>query len=78
MVLFASARVQVLAVKANTTARDLPYSVPLTAAVRLYLQFLPYEEPVEVMAEVRRSFDRFCAVLDTAVSLPTAALIWCG
>lgn len=55
------APVQVLAVEANTTARELPYSVPLTATVRMYFQFLPYEEPVEVMTEVRASLDRFCA-----------------
>jgi acetylornithine deacetylase len=53
------APVQIMAVEANRLTLDVPLSVPLTASVRFYMQFLPHENPEEVLAEVRRSFDDF-------------------
>lgn len=53
------APVQVLAVEANRLTLEVPLSVPLTATVRFYMQFLPQEDPEDVLAEARRSFDHF-------------------
>jgi len=54
------APVQVLAVEANRFDRNVPLSVPLGAALRLYFQFLPHEDVPGVIREVRRSLDGFC------------------
>ena len=55
------APVQVLAVEANSFEPDIPWSVPLTARLRLYFQFLPHEDVAEVVKEIRASFVLFCA-----------------
>jgi acetylornithine deacetylase len=52
--------VQVLAVEANRFDMTEPYSVPLTAAVRVYFQFMPDEQEERVLTEVRASLDAFC------------------
>lgn len=52
--------VQVLAIEANRFDLSEPYSVPLTAAVRVYFQFLPSEDEQQILAEVRASLDAFC------------------
>ena len=54
------APVQVLALQANSFDLDTPWSVPLTARVRLYFQFLPHEDVSNVINEIRNSFDAFC------------------
>ena len=54
------APVQVLALEANHFNSDIPWSVPLMARVRLYLQFLPHENVAEVLQTIRKSFDDFC------------------
>jgi acetylornithine deacetylase len=54
------APVQVLAVEAGHTAPEAPYCVPLSATVRLYLQFLPEEDVQSEIAAVRESFASFC------------------
>ncbi len=51
--------VQVLAVEANRFDADVPFSVPLTAAVRVYFQFLPHEDVDAVVATIRESLRRF-------------------
>src|SRR5579884_154165 len=53
------APVQVLAIEANRFDLSEPYSVPLTAAVRVYFQFLPNEDEEAALAEVRASLDEF-------------------
>jgi acetylornithine deacetylase len=55
------APVQVLALQANSFDPDIPWSVPLTARLRLYFQFLPHEDVAEVVKDIRKSFDSFCA-----------------
>ena len=55
------APVQVLAIEAHRMDYSEPAHVPLTAGVRVYFQFLPHENVPEVLAEVRASFDDFCA-----------------
>jgi acetylornithine deacetylase len=54
------APVQVLALEANRFDADIPWSVPLTARVRIYFQFLPHEDVLGVIREVRQSLRRFC------------------
>lgn len=54
------APVQVLAVEANRFDDDIPWSVPLVARVRIYFQFLPHEDVLGVINEVRQSLRRFC------------------
>ena len=56
------APVQVLAIQANRMDGEEPYRVPLSASMRLYLQFLPHEDVAAVLAEVRRSLEEFCAL----------------
>ncbi len=51
--------VQVLAVEANRLATDVPLSVPLTAAVRIYFQFLPHEDVDAVIRTIRESLQQF-------------------
>ena len=53
--------VQVLAVEANRFDADVPFSVPLTAAVRVYFQFLPHEDVDAVIATIRESSAAFSA-----------------
>lgn len=55
------APVQVLALEANRFDPDVPWSVPLTARVRLYFQFLPQEDVPAVVREVEDSLQRFAA-----------------
>jgi acetylornithine deacetylase len=54
------APVQVLGVEANRFEPGVPWSVPLEARVRVYLQFLPSENQDAVIRELRRSFREFC------------------
>lgn len=51
--------VQVLAIEANRFDADVPFSVPLKAAVRIYFQFLPHEDVDAVVATIRESLRRF-------------------
>ena len=51
--------VQVLAVESNRLNRDVPLSVPTSAAVRVYFQFLPDEDVNAVLGEVRKSLKHF-------------------
>jgi acetylornithine deacetylase len=51
--------VQVFAVEANRLGVDVPLSVPLRAAVRVYFQFLPHEEVDVVIATILDSLRRF-------------------
>ncbi len=51
--------VQVFAVEANRLDADVPFSVPLTAAVRVYFQFLPHEDVDAVIGTVRESLRQF-------------------
>ncbi len=53
--------VQVVSVEANPRDPNIPITVPTTAAVRIYIQFLPHEDVPSVIAGVRRSFENFCA-----------------
>ena len=55
------APVQVLALQANSFDPDIPWSVPLTARLRLYFQFLPHEDVAGVVKEICKSFESFCA-----------------
>ena len=55
------APVQVLAVEANSFGREVPLSVPMSAAVRLYFQFLPEEDQAARILEVRESLETFSA-----------------
>ncbi len=55
------APVQVLAVEANRLDRDVPLSVPLYGAVRVYFQFLPEEDVPAVLQTIRKSLDEFCS-----------------
>ncbi len=54
------APVQVLALEANRFDPETPWSVPLTARVCIYLQFLPHEDVPAVIDQVKASFRRFC------------------
>jgi acetylornithine deacetylase len=51
--------VQVFAVEANRLDADVPFSVPLKAAVRVYFQFLPHEDVDAVIGTIRESLRRF-------------------
>ncbi len=51
--------VQVFAVEANRLDADVPFSVPLKAAVRLYFQFLPHEDVDVTIAAILDSLRRF-------------------
>jgi acetylornithine deacetylase len=55
------APVQVLAVEANRTEPDVPWSVPLEARVRVYFQFLPHEDLAARVAEIEASLEELCA-----------------
>jgi acetylornithine deacetylase len=55
------APVQVLALEANRFDPDVPWSVPLTAGVRVYFQFLPHEDVPAVVAEIEESLRQLCA-----------------
>jgi acetylornithine deacetylase len=55
------APVQVLAVEANRCDPDVPWSVPLVARVRVYLQFLPHEDVKAHAAEIEASLRAFCS-----------------
>lgn len=55
------APVQILAIEANRIDPEEPFRVPLSATIRIYLQFLPHEDATQVLAEVRASLVEFCA-----------------
>lgn len=55
------APVQVLAVEANRFDPEVPLSVPLSAAVRVYFQFLPHEEVAEITQQIKCSLNEFSA-----------------
>jgi acetylornithine deacetylase len=55
------APVQVLGVEANRVDREEPFRLPLSAAVRVYLQFLPHEDTMQILTDVRASLAEFCA-----------------
>jgi acetylornithine deacetylase len=55
------APVQILAVEANSLDPNIPLSVPLSAAVRVYFQFLPNEDVGEVIQQIRLSLKAFAA-----------------
>jgi acetylornithine deacetylase len=54
------APVQILAIEANRIDPAEPFRVPLSAAVRIYIQFLPHEDVTQVLAGVRTSLAEFC------------------
>lgn len=54
------APVQVLALEANRFDPGTPWSVPLTAKVRVYFQFLPHEDVPGLIREIRTSLAAFC------------------
>ena len=54
------APVQVLALEAKRFDADIPWSVPLSARVRIYFQFLPYEDVAAMIREMQGSFNSFC------------------
>lgn len=54
------APVQVLALEANRFDRDVPWSVPLEAKIRVYFQFLPHEDVAAVVREIEASLRVFC------------------
>lgn len=54
------APVQILAIEANRIDLVNPLAVPLSGAVRFYMQFLPHEDGREVLSLVRQSLDAFC------------------
>ena len=51
--------VQVLAIEANGFDPMIPLSVPLSGAIRFYVQFLPNEEVGSVIAQIRSSLATF-------------------
>jgi acetylornithine deacetylase len=51
--------VQVLAVEANRLDTDVPLSVPVRGAVRVYFQFLPHEDVDAVIGKIRESLRQF-------------------
>ena len=53
--------VQVLAAESGSFHRDAPLSVPSTARVRAYFQFLPSEDVDQVIADLRSSLHHFCS-----------------
>ena len=53
--------VQILAIEANRIDPEEPFRVPQSAAVRMYLQFLPHEDVAQVLSGVRTSLSEFCA-----------------
>ncbi|MGO8718168.1 MAG: M20/M25/M40 family metallo-hydrolase [Acidobacteriaceae bacterium] len=53
------APVQVLAIEANRLDPEIPLSVPLTGALRLYIQFLPHENVDAVIKEIHTSLIAF-------------------
>jgi acetylornithine deacetylase len=53
------APVQVLAVEANRLEDEVPLSVPTAAAVRVYFQFLPDEDVVAILGDVKASLKAF-------------------
>ena len=55
------APVQVLAIEANRVTLEEPLTVPLTATVRAYFQFLPHEDVNAVIAQIRASLAEFSA-----------------
>jgi len=55
------APVQVLALEANRFDPETPWSTPTEAKVRVYFQYLPHEDVEAEAAELRASFDEFCA-----------------
>ena len=55
------APVQVLALQANRFDSTETWRVPLQGGIRAYFQFLPHEDAREVLAQIRQSFDLFCA-----------------
>jgi acetylornithine deacetylase len=54
------APVQVLALEAGSFDPQLPLTVPLKARVKVYFQFLPGEEVMTVIDEIKSSFSAFC------------------
>jgi acetylornithine deacetylase len=54
------APVQVLALEAKRLDFDTPLSVPLSATVRVYFQFLPQEDVPSVIGKIRESLASFC------------------
>lgn len=54
------APVQVLALEANRFEPDTPWSSPLEAKLKVYFQFLPHEDQLDVIRRIRESFDDFC------------------
>ena len=54
------APVQVLAVEANRFDRDVPWSVPLVARLRVYFQFLPHEDVGARVRDIEASLRAFC------------------
>ena len=55
------APVQVLAVEANSFDPNVPWSVPMSTALRVYFQFLPHEDVKAEEKKIRLSLKRFCA-----------------
>ncbi len=55
------APVQALAVESNSFDPNVPWSVPMNAALRIYFQFLPHEDVKAVEQQIRLSLKRFCA-----------------
>jgi acetylornithine deacetylase len=53
------APVQVLALEANQFDPEVPLSVPLTAGVRVYFQFLPHENVSQITRQIRSSLKKF-------------------
>jgi len=54
------APVQVLALEAGRFEPGTPWSVPLSAKVRVYFQFLPHEDVPGVIRSIRDSLAEFC------------------
>jgi acetylornithine deacetylase len=55
------APVQVLALEAKRLDADIPWSVPLSARIRVYFQFLPHEDVAAIIRETQDSFGSFCS-----------------
>jgi acetylornithine deacetylase len=54
------APVQVLALEAHRFDPDTPWATPLEAKLRVYFQFLPYENVPGVIRAIRHSLNDFC------------------
>jgi acetylornithine deacetylase len=54
------APVQVLALEAKSFDPEIPWSAPLNARVRVYFQFLPFEDVTKVIRQIEQSFRSFC------------------